>query len=261
MSNNKTKTHILVDSCVLVTGATSGIGRELVVQLVKAGNFVVACGRNKDALNRLAAEVGSCVKPLLFDVGDTDALAATAKQLADITDYLDCVIAVAGICEYEDDVVSDVGLYERVFNTNFLGVVRTLHLTKPLLDKSRAQPQFVAVGSLSSVIPFPRAEAYGASKSALEYFVKSARIDLSHQRLRVSLARPGFVSTKLIKDNDFPMPFLLTPEQAATRIISGVKKRKLIIDFPRRLSWPLRALSVFSGLWVRVLGPRLTRAK
>lgn len=251
----------LQGACVWVTGASSGIGKALVGQLVAAGNFVIVSGRNKDALCKLATQFGGKVKPLVFDVSCADSMASVASQLTNITDYLDCVIACAGVCEYVDDLDFDSKLYERVFETNFLGVIRTLELAKPLLDKSKTAPQFVAVGSLSSVLPFPRAQAYGAAKAALEYFVKVARIDLSHQRLDVSLVRPGFVATALTSNNDFSMPFLLTPDAAAKRIVDGVRKRKAIIDFPRRLSWPLRFLGLFDGLWVRFVGPRLTRMK
>jgi NAD(P)-dependent dehydrogenase (short-subunit alcohol dehydrogenase family) len=255
------KTAPLEKSCIWVTGATSGIGRELVIALASAGNFVIASGRNKEALCQLSLELGSRVMPLVFDVSDTNDLAATAAKLNEITDYLDCVIAAAGICEYEDDLTFDPFMYERVFNTNFLGVIRTLHLAKPLLDRSKQKPQFVAIGSLSSVLPFPRAEAYGAAKAALEYFVKCARLDLSHQRLDISLVRPGFVATPLVQANDFSMPFLLTPKYAASRIIKGVKQRKAIIDFPRRFSWILRFFGVFEWFWLRVIGPKLSRAK
>lgn len=246
-------------ACVWVTGATSGIGGALVAQLVAAGNFVIASGRNKEALGKLAAEQGCRVKTLYFDVTEPN-LEVTGAALSDITDYLDCVIACAGVCEYENDLSFDPAMYQRVFDTNFLGVIRTLHLAKPLLLNSQVCGQFVAVGSLSSTLPFPRAEAYGAAKAALEYFVKAARIDLCHQALDVALVRPGFVSTPLIGGNDFAMPFMLTPEQAASRIIAGVNKRKAVIDFPRRLSWPLRFLGLFDGLWVRLVGPRITRA-
>lgn len=249
----------LTGACVWVTGATSGIGAALVTKLVADGNFVIASGRNKEALGKLAAQLGCRVKTLPFDVTDND-LEPTRQALYEITDYLDCVVACAGVCEYEDDLSFDPGMYQRVFDANFLGVIRTLHLAKPLLLKSQVRGQFVAVGSLSSTVPFPRAEAYGAAKAALEYFVKSARIDLSHHALDVSLVRPGFVATPLVGGNDFAMPFMLTPEQAADRIIHGVNKRKAIIDFPRRLSWPLRFLGFFDGFWVRFVGPKITRA-
>lgn len=249
----------LKGACIWVTGATSGIGRAIVVQLVKAGNFVIASGRNKEALGQLVSELGCRVKVLPFDVTNND-LAEVKQALSDITDYLDCVIACAGVCEYEDDLSFDPDMYQRVFDANFLGVVRTLNIAKPLLLESQVCGQFVAVGSLSSTVPFPRAEAYGAAKAALEYFVKSARIDLSHHPLEISLVRPGFVSTPLVGGNDFAMPFMFTPEQAAERIIEGVNKRTFIIDFPRRLSWPLRFFGLFDKFWVRFMGPKLTRS-
>jgi NAD(P)-dependent dehydrogenase (short-subunit alcohol dehydrogenase family) len=249
----------LTGGCYWVTGASSGIGRALVKELVAAGNFVIASGRNKEVLCQLAGELGRYVKPFVFDVSSSSGLEAAKLQLGEISDYLDGVIACAGICEYEDTLLFDPLMYERVFEANFLGVIRTLHLAKPLLERSERKPQFVAVGSLSSVLPFPRAEAYGAAKAALQYFVKAASIDLSHQKLQIILARPGFVATPLTGGNDFSMPFLMTPTEAAECIIKGMAAHKKIIDFPRRLSWPLRFLGMFDGLWCRFVGPKLTR--
>ena len=252
---------VLSGGCYWVTGASSGIGRALVKELAGAGNFVIASGRNKEALCQLARELGSYVKPFVFDVSSSVGLDEAKMQLAEISDYLDGVIACAGVCEYEDTLLFDPAMYERVFQTNFLGVIRTLHLAKPLLERSERTPQFVAVGSLSSVLPFPRAEAYGAAKAALQYFVKAARIDLSHKKLQVILVRPGFVATPLTGTNDFAMPFLMTPTQAAHCIIKGMAANKTIIDFPKRLSWPLRFLGLFDGLWCRFVGPKITRIR
>lgn len=249
----------LKNACIWVTGASSGIGEALVRQLIAEGNFVIASARNKEALHQLARELGSKLKPFVFDVSDADGVVKSKRELAEISDYLDCVIACAGVCEYEDDLSFNPDRYERVFQTNFLGVVRTLHIAKPFLERSEQRSYFVAVGSLSSLLPFTRAEAYGASKAALEYFIKSASIDLCHSDIDIRLVRPGFIKTPLIKSNDFSMPFLMSPEQAATRILAGIKNRKVIIDFPRRLSWPLRFLGLFEGFLRRFIGPKLTR--
>lgn len=245
---------------VWITGASSGIGAALVRRLVADGHFVIVSGRDRDALLKIQQPAPKLIKVLACDVGDDTSMAEAGRVLSEITDQLDLVIACAGVCEYEDNLELDVRLYRRVFDANFFGVVNTLHQALPLLSNSRA-PVFAAVGSLSSVVGFPRAEAYGASKAALGYFMESVRADTSRVRLRTVLIRPGFIDTPLTKSNDFAMPLMMSPEQAADRILRGLSGNGSIIDFPRRLSWPLRLLGVLKPVWHRLCAPRITRIR
>ncbi|QIL88999.1 SDR family NAD(P)-dependent oxidoreductase [Microbulbifer sp. SH-1] len=245
---------------VWITGASSGIGAALVRRLAADGHFVIISGRNRDALLKIQQPSPKLVKVLTCDVGDDISMAQAGRELAEITDQLDLVIACAGICEYEDNLELDVHMYRRVFDVNFFGVVNTLHQSLPLLANSRV-PVFAAVGSLSSVVGFPRAEAYGASKAALSYFMESVRADTCRVRLRTVLVRPGFIDTPLTKSNDFAMPLLMSPEQAADRILRGLSGSGSTIDFPRRLSWPLRILGVLKPVWHRLCAPRITRIR
>lgn len=254
-----TDLNCTTDSTVWVIGASSGIGRALVDALVAKGNFVICSARRKEKLCELASKYGQKVKPITLDVGDTQSFENAMAEMKSVTDYLDCIIFCAGVCEYEDNFTFDPASYERTFNTNTLGAIRALHFTKPLLEKSQHGPRFVAVGSLSSVVPFPRAEAYGASKAALEYFIKACHVDRKASKVAVSLVRPGFVSTPLTASNDFAMPFMQTVEQAASAIVRGIERKNLIIDFPKRLAWPLRCFHLFEGVWVRWVGPKLSR--
>ena len=245
---------------VWLTGASSGIGGALVQKLVADGHFVIVSGRNPEPLLALQQMAPRLIKVLTCDVGDDVSMAEAGRTLADITDQLDLVIACAGTCEYDDGLSLNIDLYRRVFDTNFFGVVNTLHQALPLLGNSRA-PVFAAVGSLSSIVGFPRAEAYGASKAALSYFLDAVRADTARTNLRTVLVRPGFVDTPLTQTNDFSMPFLMTPTQAAERILRGLARNRSVIDFPHRLSWPLRMFSVLRPVWYQLCAPRITRIK
>jgi short-subunit dehydrogenase len=249
----------IINRCIWITGASSGLGRALAQQLAGAGNFVIVSARSQSALSDLALQFPGKIKILPLDVSNTMDLQKTAAQLRDITDYLDMVICAAGICEYEDNLLFDAKSYERTMDVNFLGVVRTLNVALPLLKKSQTRPHFIAISSLSSCVGFPRAEAYGSSKAALNYFMQSLRADLVNIPLDLSIVRPGFIATKLVAQNDFEMPFMMTPDVAAQRIIKDVGKRKFMIDFPRRLSWPLRAWGFFFTAWCKWAAPRITR--
>jgi NAD(P)-dependent dehydrogenase (short-subunit alcohol dehydrogenase family) len=252
----------LQQSCIWITGASSGIGEALAQQLCAMGNFVIISARNQSRLQQMVLAAGGRMSALPLDLaaGDEEIKSAGAR-LRDITDYLDVVICCAGTCEYEDRLDFDPAMYQRVMEVNFLGVIKTLHLAMPLLKKSKNSPCVVAIGSLSSAVPFPRAEAYGASKAALEYFIKTLQTDTVHTPLRAILVRPGFVATEMTEKNDFSMPFLLSAEKAAAIIIRGIKSGKLQIDFPRRLSWPLRLAGLCFGLWRRWVAPRITRIR
>ncbi|MCO1336042.1 SDR family NAD(P)-dependent oxidoreductase [Microbulbifer sp. OS29] len=243
-----------------VTGASSGIGRALVLRLAKQNNFVIASSRRFDALVELQKTAPNHIQILDCDLSDDQEVQALPQRLADLTDHLDMVVACAGTCEYDNDLQLDLAMYRRVFDANFFALINTLRCALPLLAASR-KPVFAALGSLSSVVPFPRAEAYGSSKAALAYFLESVRADTSLTPLRVVHIRPGFVATRLTQGNDFGMPFLMSPEQAAEHIERGLCGAGHTIDFPRRLSWPLRFLGFFSTLWFRFFAPKMTRIR
>lgn len=249
----------ITERCIWITGASSGLGKALAQQLAEAGNFVIASARSASTLASLAAQYPGKIKTLPIDLGRNLDLIETANQLREVTDYLDMVICAAGVCEYEDNLRFNPQMYERTFDINFLGVVRTLHIALPLLKNAQGRPQFAVVSSLSTCVGFPRAEAYGASKAALNYFMQSLRTDLSHLPLDLSLIRPGFISTQLVKHNDFPMPFMMSAEVASQYIIKHLAKRRFAIDFPRRLSWPLRFWGLFPSVWYKWIAPKLTR--
>lgn len=252
--------EMIKDRCIWITGASSGIGKALAQQLCAQGNFVIVSARSHHHLQQmvLAASGRMCALPMDLTAAD-DELGPYRVRLQELTDYLDMVICCAGVCEYEDRLTFEPAMYRRVFEVNFLGVIKSLHLAMPLLKKSTREPRVVAVGSLSSAVPFPRAEAYGASKAALEYFMKSLQTDAVKIPLRTTLVRPGFVATAMTSKNDFSMPFLMSPEQAAQIIIKGISRGHSQIDFPRRLSWPLRFFGAFFGLWRRWVAPKVTR--
>ncbi len=249
----------ITDRCIWIVGASSGLGNALAEQLAEAGNFVVASARSHHELTNLALRYPGKIKPFPLDISRRIDVQDAASQLHEITDYLDMVIFTAGICEYEDNLEFAIDRYERIMDVNFFGAVRTLKLALPLLKKSQHKPHFAVVSSLSTCVGFPRAEPYGASKAALNYFMQSLRADLSKIDLDLSLIRPGFIDTRLAKENDFPMPLKLTPTAASKIIITGLYHQKFLIDFPLRLSWTLQLWGTCFNSWCKWIAPKLTR--
>lgn len=239
---------------ILITGASSGIGRALALELARRGNLVVVAARTSASLDMLADAVPGRIVPLVWDVSDVAQSRLMSSHLFELVDRLDVVILNAGTCEYIDDGQLDFALIERVMAVNFIGMVNSLMATLPLLRCSKGRPYVVGVSSMSTYVPFSRAEAYGASKAALRYFLESLRVDLSRENFDISIVSPGFVKTALTERNNFPMPFIIDVDLAVRRFISGMERRRLHIAFPRRLDWSLRLLRLLpEALMFKVL--------
>lgn len=258
-TTNKTTNIAIKDQTIWIVGASSGIGRSLALQLAEAGNFVIISGRREDSLKEVAEHFPKRISALTMDASDVGDGSDLRDKLQAITDAIDIVIMAAGTVEYEDSLELDVNMYKRVFDGNFFSMVNTLAIAKPFLEAAQQRAYIVGISSLSMMIGFPRAEAYGASKAAADYFLHSLSLDLPQRKYDVSIVRPGFVETPMTSTNDFPMPFLLSAEEAATRIIRGMEKRKRLIVFPKRLYFIIKFLSWFPTLWYRYLGPKTSR--
>jgi short-subunit dehydrogenase len=112
----------------------------------------------------------------------------------------------------------------------------------------------VGISSLAAILPLPRSEAYGASKVAFEYLLKSLQVDLHSQGFRMTIVRPGFVDTPLTQGNDFDMPLITSSEKAATIIIKGIAAGKHLIEFPKPLVWLMKLIALLPfGLQKRIL--------
>ncbi|MGO4891364.1 SDR family NAD(P)-dependent oxidoreductase [Flavobacterium sp. W21_SRS_FM6] len=224
---------------MLITGATSGIGQTLAKQAADTGYHVIACGRNKAKLDELAAHKN--IESLAFDVSD---LQESKDALASIK--ADIYVFNAGVCEYVDVKRFESALFHRVFAANFFGIV---HCVEAILPELKSGNQIVIVDSTARLLPFTRSQAYGASKAALHYFIKSLEVDLANRQVLVQSVSPGFVETPLTEKNDFDMPMKISAEQAAISMLKGIVKRKRSIYFPWFFSLILRFLHVLPNSW------------
>ncbi|WP_347331400.1 SDR family NAD(P)-dependent oxidoreductase [Marinimicrobium locisalis] len=228
---------------IWVTGASSGIGAALARRLLQEGHRVIVSARSSDKLAALAEAFPQRCYPLAVDLTRRESVEQAATALKEINGYLDSVVINAGTCEYIDIKRFDARPFATVMNINVIGSANTVELALPLLRASPNRAQVVGVGSMASVLPLTRSEAYGASKAAMEYFMHSLRVDLAPEGIDVTLVRPGFVKTPLTDRNDFEMPFLVEAEDAAKAIAKGMKKRRLIVQFPWQLVWTMRLIN------------------
>lgn len=227
---------------VLITGASSGIGKALAQHYLEAGAEVIGCGRNQLALKQLAQQFTG-FRYLLFDSTDSQQVEGCFNNL---DQRFDLVILNAGNCEYVDVDSFDASAFERMMAVNVSGTMNVLQAVLPLLGTGS---QLAIVGSAATRFPFPRAQAYAGSKAALDHITLIMQAELAAKGIDVSLIQPGFVSTPLTDRNDFPMPFCISAEQAAQRIAAGLERRSKVIAFPKRLLWSLKALSWLPQRW------------
>jgi NAD(P)-dependent dehydrogenase (short-subunit alcohol dehydrogenase family) len=232
------------DGAVWITGASSGIGRELALEMARAGWTVAVTARSEDALAELkdaASDFSGSIQVYAGDVSDTALMAAHCASIA--TEYrLALVVANAGIYLPQDGLDGDAEAYRKTFDVNLMG---TVNVVLPAINvmKAAGQGQIAIVSSVAGYRGLPTSAAYGASKAALFNFAESLRFDLERAGIRLQVISPGFVDTPATKSNPFPMPHLISPQEAVRGIIDGLQDRKHFeISFPKAFVRQLKAI-------------------
>ncbi len=238
---------------ILLTGSSSGIGLQLARDYLAQGHHVTCCARNAATLLTLQAAYPTTMRSCLFDVADLQ----QCRDQLESSGPFDLVILNAGTCEYIDVSAFDAESFARVVETNVLGVANCLELLLPKIEQSGS---LALMGSSSSFLPLPRAEAYGASKAAIEYLARTLAIGLKRRDIAVSYIAPGFVETPLTDRNDFPMPMRVDVEFASRRIRDGLARRRPEIHFPKAFTWTLKLVAMLpDGLQRRLIGMALAQ--
>lgn len=231
------------DKTVIITGASSGIGRGLALELSKRGAKLGLIARRADKLAELTREIeaanGKAVA-LPADVMDAASLAAAATQLRTTFGPIDVLIANAGVGATVDGAELKGSTVAGVINVNVLGAANSVESVVPEMVK-RGSGQLVVISSLAAYRGLPKSAAYCASKAAVSAFFESLRLDLQPRGIDVTIIHPGFIKTPLTAGRHAQMPFLMELEDAVTKIISAIEKRRKSYAFPWQLATIVRA--------------------
>jgi short-subunit dehydrogenase len=231
---------------VWITGASSGLGRELARQYAQAGHQVCVSARGVAALEELAVscrDAAGAIHVFGLDITDMAQVSACVQRIVDTVGMPDLSVLNAGTHAANSADHFDREVYQRLMAINFMGVVNCLQAIVPLYLK-RQQGTIAVVSSVAGYRGLPNASAYGASKAALINLCESLQPELAAGQVSLRLVNPGFVRTPLTDRNEFPMPFLMEVEDAAAQMISGLAGSSFEITFPRRFTWLLKILRI-----------------
>ncbi len=227
---------------VWLIGASTGIGRATASRLHALGAQVIVSARNEAALQAFVAQhPGSAA--VSVDVVDAASVKQAGQRVCELAHQgrLDMVVYCAGY--YKPMHAQDFDLAEamRHQHINYDGALHVLDAVLPTLLQQRGG-HLSLVASVAGFRGLPKALAYGPTKAALNSLAETLYLDLHPQGIGISVINPGFVATPMTAHNDFSMPALLTPEQAAQEMIAGWESGAFEIHFPRRFTLWLKLL-------------------
>lgn len=212
---------------VWVTGASTGIGAEICKQLAAEGVVVAASARNADALNAL----GKGIHAFPLDVTNEKSVADTFEAIDKTHGHIDLIIAGAGTYTPASAADFQTKMFRQMYEVNYLGVINVLAAALPKF-RARRSGHLSWIASVSGYRGLPKAAAYGPTKAALINLAESLKPELDRDGVKVSVINPGFVRTPMTAVNDFEMPFLMEPADAARATIAGLAKGKFEVAYP-----------------------------
>lgn len=228
---------------ILITGASSGIGAAVALELAGPGILIAITGRDAERLQGVEQSLRNSGAETIARVTDVTDRPAMSALIADIEmrHPLDLVIANAGISSSAGAGTGDDEITRDVFAVNLAGVLNTV---LPALSamRERKSGHVAIVSSVAGFRGMPSAPAYSASKVALKAWGEAIRPQLARDAITLSMIYPGFVESRITDANDFPMPFLMPAEKAAKIIARGLMQRKNTIAFPWQVVWLIRLL-------------------
>lgn len=218
-----------------IVGASDGLGAALARKISAAGAEVILSARSEDKLQALAADLPGRASVVPVDVSSLQSVMAAAEAAGQI----DGLVFLAGVYWPQTAREWDAEQVEAMCDVNFTGCGRVVGaVIGPMVKRDAGH--IVLTGSLSGFRGLPGATGYGASKAGVMWLAEGMYADLRGSGVQVQIGNPGFINTRLTKKNDFDMPFLMEPEDAAQEMFELMCGDDFKKSFPRLFSWLFR---------------------
>lgn len=227
---------------VWIIGASTGIGAALADALHSRKAKVALSARSADKLGALVTKFGaSRAMSLPLDITKVDTIAAAEKELVEAWGGYDLVVFMAGDYTAMRAWELDLKIAQQMVDVNWGGFLNGLSVVIPRFMAAKAGG-IALVSSVAGYRGLPKSLVYGPTKAALINLAETLYLDLKDKGIDIYVINPGFVKTPMTAGNDFEMPSLITPEEAALEIINGFEKGEFEIHFPKRFTRMLKAL-------------------
>lgn len=226
---------------ILITGATSGIGKALALELANQNKNLCLVGRDEfeiESVSNICRQQGVEVYSYIADVSKIEQMRNVIATIKSNQLAVRTIIANAGVRYEEDPLFQDHTVVHKNMDANYFGVVNTI---TPFfaLEFTKTLKSIVIVSSIGALRGTPNSGAYSASKAAINIWAESLRLRLHKNAISVTVVNMGFVATRMTEGLPFKMPGILSAENAAKKIINAAhkKKRDLIVPWQSKLIW------------------------
>jgi short-subunit dehydrogenase len=227
---------------IWITGASSGIGKAVAEKFAKEGWKVAVSARRKEILDEMSKNENIFSFPL--DVTSFDNCKETFNEILKQFGDIDICFLCSGTYDPKKEQEINIEQNKFVMNINYFGTLNCVKSVEEYFKKEK-KGHISIVSSIAGYRGLPNSSGYGPSKAALTNFAESIYFEFKKHNVKVSVVSPGFIKTPLTDKNEFPMPFLKTPEFAAEKVYSGlVKNNSFEIDFPKQLTFTLKFLRI-----------------
>lgn len=241
----------LTPRIIWITGASTGIGNALALSFARDGASVAVSARGADKLRDLEG-LSPNIKSFPCDVTDAAGVAATVAAIERALGPIDLAILNAGVWHPMTASSYDLAKVKASMDVNYTGVTNALAPVMAAMT-GRARGHIAIVASVAGLRGLPKGAAYAPTKAALISLAESLYADLKLKGVRMTVINPGFVATPMTDVNTFPMPFLITVDEAVTAIRRGLARDQFEIIFPARMALVMKTLRLLPNrvfFWV-----------
>ncbi|MCI1289986.1 MAG: SDR family oxidoreductase [Lactobacillus sp.] len=242
---------------VVVTGASSGMGKAIALESARRGAKVVLIARRQVELEKTASQVrdlGGEAVVLPADLSKAEAISTLFQRLVQAVERVDVLVNAAGFGKFDEFVHSDMQTVTDMFQVNVLGLMYLTRLVGRLMIDQK-NGQIINFGSIAGKVPTVKSAAYSASKAAVIQFSNVLRLELKPFNVHVMTVNPGPVYTNFFNIADASgkylqnvEAFVLDPDDIAWEVVHffGTKKREL--NLPISLALAAKLYNLFPGL-------------